>query len=76
MERLRQKRPRLALNREQYGQLKTEVLNRDGWRCQGCGSTMNLQVHHLKKRSQLGWDVPDNLVTLCASCHSHQHNMT
>jgi 5-methylcytosine-specific restriction endonuclease McrA len=37
---------------------------------------MNLHVHHLKKRSQLGPDTADNLITLCASCHSREHNMT
>jgi len=75
VERLRQKRPRLALNREEYGQLKTDVLNRDGWRCQCYGLTMNLQVHHLHKRSQLGSDAADNLITLCASCQGRQHNI-
>jgi 5-methylcytosine-specific restriction endonuclease McrA len=75
VERLRQKRPRLALNREEYGQLKTDVLNRDGWKCQCCGSTTNLHVHHLHKRSQLGSDAADNLITLCASCHGRQHNI-
>jgi 5-methylcytosine-specific restriction endonuclease McrA len=36
---------------------------------------MNLQVHHLNKRSQLGSDAADNLITLCASCHGRQHNI-
>jgi 5-methylcytosine-specific restriction endonuclease McrA len=73
MERLRQKWPRLVLNREEYDQLKSEVLNRDGWKCQCCGSKTNLHVHHLKKRSQLGPDAADNLITLCAGCHRREH---
>jgi len=36
------------------------------WRCQFCGSMQNLQVHHLKFRSQSGDDVEQNLITLCA----------
>ena len=73
MERLRQKRPRLILKQEEYKALKTVVLNRDGWKCQGCGSAENLQVHHLSHRSRLGSDKLENLMTLCASCHRREH---
>ena len=50
-----------------------QVLQRDGWRCQNCGSLTNLQVHHLKFRSRLGDDAESNLITLCASCHRAIH---
>ena len=76
MERLRQKRPRLVLGRDVYHNLKNQVLNRDGWKCQDCGSSINLQVHHLVRRSQLGWDELENLMTLCAECHRRLHNIT
>ncbi len=33
----------------------------------------NLHVHHMKRRSQLGGDVMDNLITLCAPCHWKCH---
>ena len=33
-----------------------------------CGSYA-LQVHHINKRSQLGDDVPKNLITLCGAHH-------
>jgi 5-methylcytosine-specific restriction endonuclease McrA len=49
------------------------VLERDGWRCQKCGSPENLQVHHKIKRSQRGNDSLENLVTLCAYCHIAEH---
>jgi 5-methylcytosine-specific restriction enzyme A len=76
MERLRQKRPRLVLKQEEYNELKTVVLDRDGWKCQWCGSSEkeNLQVHHLLSRSRLGSDELENLMTLCANCHRRQHN--
>ena len=74
MGRLRQKQPRLVLNQEEYDQLKKCVLNRDGWKCQSCGASANLQVHHLVYRSQLGPDELDNLITLCARCHRRRHN--
>ena len=73
MERLRQKRPRLVLKPEEYDQLRTRVLQRDGWKCQCCGISKNLHVHHLVHRSQLGSDETDNLITLCAGCHRRQH---
>ncbi len=53
--------------------VRTLVLERDGWRCQECGSMKNLQVHHMKPRSRLGGDVMRNLITLCDSCHGKCH---
>ena len=70
---LRQKQPRLRLKPEDYGVLRNEVLKRDGWRCQDCGAMKDLQVHHIRPRSQLGGDVMPNLITLCASCHGKRH---
>jgi len=74
MEKLRQKRPRVVLATEEYAQLRTHTLQRDGWKCQCCGSSINLQVHHLKFRGRLGSDVPDNLISLCVDCHSKEHH--
>ena len=68
-----QKQPRLRLKPEDYDVLRNEVLKRDGWRCQDCGAMKDLQVHHIKRRSQLGGDVAQNLITLCASCHGKRH---
>ena len=65
--------PRILLNPEGYAQLWIEVLRRDAWRCQFCGARTNLQVHHIKYRSQAGQDTIENLITLCAKCHSDQH---
>ncbi len=73
MDPLRPKRPRLALDASGYEVLRYQVLDRDGWRCQSCGATNNLQVHHLSARSKLGDDSLENLITLCARCHSQQH---
>ena len=70
---LRQKRPRLKLAREGYEIVRKRVLERDGWRCQACGSMKNLQIHHMKRRSQLGDDAMPNLITLCADCHGKCH---
>jgi 5-methylcytosine-specific restriction endonuclease McrA len=69
----RSKRPRLRLDFESYQRLCQKVLARDGWRCQRCGCSVNLQVHHIRFRSQLGDDAEENLITLCADCHEQFH---
>ena len=66
-------RPRLRLDREAYRELCREVLERDGWRCQSCGRTEDLQVHHIKPRSRLGDDSAENLIALCVKCHQDAH---
>ena len=70
---LRQKQPRLKLGRQEYDMMRERVLRRDSWRCQECGSMQNLHVHHMKRRSQLGGDEMNNLITLCADCHRKCH---
>jgi 5-methylcytosine-specific restriction endonuclease McrA len=64
---------RLRLDSAEYQDLHRRVLNRDGWRCQLCGSRAELQVHHMHSRAQLGADVEDNLFTVCAACHRAIH---
>ena len=55
--------------------VRRKVLARDKHRCQapGCGRTRFLEVHHLKPRSQGGNNKPENLMTLCGSCHRLWH---
>ena len=71
--RLLQKRPRLKLDPKEYEIVRTRVLQRDGWRCQECGSMESLEVHHMKLRNRLGNDVMHNLITLCVGCHGKCH---
>jgi 5-methylcytosine-specific restriction endonuclease McrA len=70
---MRQKRPQVCLDQEAYRKLTRKILDRDGWRCQQCGSSMNLQVHHMTHRGQLGDDAEENLITLCSTCHQLVH---
>jgi len=67
------RRPRLQLRPAAYRRLCAEVLERDGWRCQYCGTSQHLEVHHICFRSQLGDDTGENLITLCAKCHHNLH---
>jgi 5-methylcytosine-specific restriction endonuclease McrA len=69
----RPKQPRLGLDSEQYEQLRNEVLRRDGWKCQLCGTRSGLEVHHKEFRSHSGGDSEENLISLCSSCHNAVH---
>jgi hypothetical protein len=48
MNAIRLKSARIRLEAASYRKLHRQVLERDGWRCQFCGSMQHLQVHHLK----------------------------
>ena len=68
-----QARPRIRKAPKQYARLRREILERDDWRCQECGSSKNLDVHHLLRRSALGDDAETNLIALCRACHQTLH---
>ena len=74
MTRVRPKRARPRLDPKLYEQLRNQVLRRDGWRCQSCGTMSNLEVHHKEFRSHSGDDSRQNLITLCTSCHASEHH--
>lgn len=52
--------------------LREAVLDRDGNRCQVCGSTNGLQVDHILPLSKCGSNRFRNLWTLCVGCHSRK----
>ena len=64
MSRFRPKVAPIRLDPISYERLRQEVLRRDGWRCQFCGTMSNLEVHHRRFRSQSGADAEVNLITL------------
>jgi len=72
--RIRAKNPRLRLSPELYEDVRQQVLRRDGWRCQSCGTMSNLEVHHKAFRSHTGNDSEENLITLCSVCHATMHH--
>ncbi len=76
---MKQIRPKLARSRLDplsYENLRQQVLRRDGWRCQSCGTMSNLEVHHKTFRSLLGDDSEENLITLCTGCHANAHHVS
>jgi 5-methylcytosine-specific restriction endonuclease McrA len=66
-------RARIRKTPKQYAKLRKEILERDGWRCQKCGCSRNLDVHHIRRRSALGDEAETNLITLCRECHKILH---
>jgi 5-methylcytosine-specific restriction endonuclease McrA len=68
-----QKRPRIRATLKLYATMRRVVLERDGWRCQQSGTSRNLDVHHMRRRSALGGDAEANLITLCRECHQNLH---
>ena len=59
-----------------FWNVREYVLFRDGHICQCCkGKSKDkvLNVHHIESR-KAGGDAPDNLITLCESCHTGYHN--
>ena len=75
MNRIPPKNPRLRLASDLYERLRQQVLRRDGWRCQSCGTMPNLEVHHKEPRGRSGDDAEPHLITLCTACHANAHGV-
>ena len=61
-----------------FWNIREYVLFRDGHTCQCCkGKSKDkiLNVHHIESR-QTGGNAPNNLITLCETCHSGYHKRT
>ena len=59
-----------------YKKWRRDVLERDNFTCQHCGSPKRLQAHHIKewaKFPKLRYKV-ENGLTLCTKCHTIEHN--
>lgn len=64
----------MYLESDQWKEKRDERLEIDGHKCQSCGSTDDLQVHH-KSYEHIGdEDVEGELVTLCKTCHEKEHD--
>jgi 5-methylcytosine-specific restriction endonuclease McrA len=73
MSQVRPDPPRLRLDPMSYETLRKQILRRDGWRCQSCGTMANLEIHHNEFRSHSGHDSEENLITMCTACHAAAH---
>ena len=76
-----------AIERSISPQLRSEILERNGFTCQQCGSAagdpdpynpgrkVRLHVDHIIPISQGGTDDRDNLKALCSTCNQGKHNI-
>lgn len=70
---------RVVLDRpdeDEYTRLRNHIKSQDGHSCIICHKTSaasELHVHHIIPLSLFGTNEPQNLVTLCYSCHNKQH---
>lgn len=53
---------------------RLRVFERDGFKCQACGTQKNLTIDHILPRSQGGGDNQENLRTFCRSCNINRGN--
>jgi 5-methylcytosine-specific restriction endonuclease McrA len=60
------------LRSDKWLKMKEQVINRDGNRCTECGTTENLEAHHLHYDNLWNEDGSES-VTLCKACHSNKH---
>ncbi len=67
--------PRPQKLQTKWIRLRKKVFERDGYKCQVCGSQKNLCAHHIKPRGgypELAYEI-DNVITLCKKCHAEKH---
>lgn len=55
--------------------LRTQVLERDAYRCRRCGGYLELQIDHVVPITRGGATALDNLQTLCGECNRRKHNV-
>ena len=59
---------------EVWKKLRNKRKRMDNYRCQKCGTGINIEVHHMRYPDVWGMEsVEDDLVTLCATCHALVH---
>jgi 5-methylcytosine-specific restriction endonuclease McrA len=61
---------RKARSSSAWQQVREKAKRRDGHRCRQCGSSENLEAHHVRGLAEGGSAFTlDNVITLCAACH-------
>jgi hypothetical protein len=61
---------------EEWKKLAQEIRKRDNFTCQLCGKKGATDVHHIIPRRIKIDNSPDNLITLCRSCHGKVEHLT
>lgn len=61
------------LQSTEWNVLSRLARERDGYKCRICNGEQDLNVHHRAYPDQLGTESLNDLITLCAECHSLFH---
>ena len=63
------------MRKPEWESLRERLITSRGGKCEVCGSTSNLQVHHISyKYGNAPWEYPDdNFLVLCKKCHEKVH---
>lgn len=64
------------LDEQSMQELRNSIKRQDGYTCKICskfGKSVELHVHHIIPIDKYGSNHPNNLITLCHSCHNKQH---
>lgn len=72
---LRRWRYRRYLRSEHWRSLRRQVIRRSGGRCERCGRSGRLEVHHVTYVRR-GRELPSDLQVLCRDCHDEAHEKT
>jgi len=70
---IRPRSPRIKLDPEAYARLRRQILKREHWRCQYCGSTAE-NLDHVVPRSRGGPHTWENVVASCRSCNARKED--
>ena len=75
MRKIRAKAKRDSYRNKRYSRLRQKARNiyNNKGKCELCGNTQQLQVHHILPVSQGGRNNPENLQVVCNSCHLKIH---
>jgi hypothetical protein len=65
-----------GLEPEEWKKLAQEIRKRDNFTCQYCGKKGATDVHHIIPRRIRIDNSPENLITLCKSCHRKVEHLT
>jgi 5-methylcytosine-specific restriction endonuclease McrA len=64
------------LKDEKWKAFRWFVMKVRGEKCETCGSTENLQVHHLKYKKVKAWEYTCNdVIVVCRDCHKRLHGI-
>jgi hypothetical protein len=64
-----------AHNMSHRQQWERDVLDRAGWRCEGCKKFRPLSVHHVQFKGRGGPDSAANGMATCVDCHAKAHGI-